>query len=249
MPSRLSSVLAACVVAVPLALWSAPASAAVPTCFGQPATIVGTAGDDSLRSDPMVTDVIWAGGGNDYISGGWPEERLPEYPADLLCGGSGNDRVTGGPGDDRISGGGGDDDVRGDHGADVVHGNGGNDRVIDESYADADSGNDIMRGGSGDDYVTTAWGIDKAYGEAGNDTIVDSECDKSYLYGGSGDDTIESWRSSFEGWSGSYCGYPHQADVINGGEDYDAAQTSTLDQVTKVEDNVRVPLCPDNWCG
>lgn len=249
MPPRLASVLATCVVAAPLALWSAPVSAAVPTCFGQPATIVGTAGDDRLGSDPRVADVIWAGGGNDLIQGGWREDFRPEWPADLMCGGRGNDQVYAGPGDDRISGGDGDDHVDGGDGSDVVQGNGGNDFVRDESYEDADSGNDVLRGGGGDDRLTTAWGIDRAYGEAGNDTIVDWECDRSYLYGGSGDDTFESWRSSFEGWHGSYCGYPHQADVINGGEDYDTAQTSTLDRVTKVEDDVRVPLCPDNWCG
>lgn len=249
MPPRLSSVLAACVVAAPLALWSAPAGAAVPTCFGQPATIVGTAGDDALVGQSGVADVIWAGGGNDGISGGdfYEEDAVPGRAADLLCGGPGNDRVRGGPGNDRISGGDGDDDVRGERGADNVQGNAGNDWVIDESFEDMDSANDIMRGGGGDDYMTTAWGIDKAYGEAGNDTIIDTECSKSYLYGGYGDDTFESWSSSYAGWHGWYCG--DVADVINGGGDYDTAQTSTLDQVTKVEDNVRVPLCPDNWCG
>ncbi|HEV2796116.1 MAG TPA: hypothetical protein VGV65_00720, partial [Nocardioides sp.] len=151
MSSRLASVLAACVVAAPLALWSTPASAAVPTCFGQPATIIGTAGADNLSSSAYVADVIWAGGGDDYVSGNptGEDDFFAEYPADLLCSGPGNDRVRGGPGDDRISGGDGDDELHGGHGSDVVQGNRGNDRIEDESYHDADSGNDVMRGGGG----------------------------------------------------------------------------------------------------
>ena len=240
MPPRPSSVLAACLVAAPLALWSTPASAAVPTCFGQPATIVGTAGADTLVGQSGVADVIYGGGGDDSIRGGdfYGEDAIPGLAADLLCGGRGNDRVRGGPGDDTIGGGDGDDNVDGERGADSVRGNAGNDRISDQSFADMDSSNDILRGGSGDDYMTTAWGTDKAYGEAGNDTIIDSECDPSYLYGGSGADTFESWSSSYDGWHGSYCG--DTADVINGGDDYDTAQSSTLDQVRTVEDNVLV---------
>jgi Ca2+-binding RTX toxin-like protein len=97
---------------------------------------------------------------------------------------------------------------------------------------------DTLRGGGGDDYMTTAWGTDQAYGGVGNDTIIDTECSKSYLYGGSGADTFESWSSSFEGWHESYCG--DVGDVINGGEHYDTAQSSRLDRVTSVENNVRV---------
>ena len=236
MAPRLPRVLATCLLAAPLALWSTPASAAVPTCFGQPATLIGTSGGDVLVGQSGGADVIWAGGGNDFISGGgWEGETLPERPADLLCGGPGNDGVRGGPGDDRISGGDGDDDVRGTWGADVMQGNAGNDRIIDESFHDADSANDVLRGGSGDDFLGTAWGIDRAYGEAGNDTLVDWECHKTYLYGGSGADTFESWWSSYEG---DYC--DHMADVINGGEDHDTAQSSSLDRVTTVEDNVRM---------
>jgi Ca2+-binding RTX toxin-like protein len=240
MTARLSAALATCLLATPLTLWSAPASATVPTCFGQPATIVGTDGPDDLIGQSGVADVIYGGGGNDRISGGafYEDDDVPGHAADLLCGGPGDDGVSGGPGDDRINGGDGNDFVRGRAGADVVQGNAGNDTVRDETFADMDRMNDLLRGGSGDDYMTTAWGIDKAYGGTGNDTIIDLECDPSYLYGGAGSDTFESWSSSFEGWHGSYCLYA--ADVINGGEHYDTAQSSSLDRVTAVENNFRV---------
>jgi hypothetical protein len=238
MPARLSSVLATCLVAAPLTLWSAPASATVPTCFGQPATIIGTDGPDILIGQSGVADVIYGGGGNDYISGGdfYEDDDIPGVAADLLCGGPGNDRVRGGPGNDKVNGGDGDDSVDGERGADVVQGNAGNDRVIDDSNIDMDHMNDLLRGGDGDDVMGVAWGIDKAYGGAGNDTISDIECDKSYLYGGSGADTFKSWWSSYEGVP---CGDTAPFDVINGGEQYDTALSSRLDRVTAVENNVR----------
>jgi Ca2+-binding RTX toxin-like protein len=211
----------------------------VPTCFGQPATIVGTDGPDNLSGQSGVADVIYGGGGDDRIGGGafYEDDAIPGVAADLLCGGPGNDKVSGGPGNDKVNGGDGDDYVNGRRGADVVQGNAGNDQVKDESFADMDRMNDILRGGGGDDYMTTAWGIDKAYGGTGNDTIIDWECDPSYLYGGSGTDTFESYWSSFEG--GPYCG--GTVDVINGGEHYDTAQSSRLDRVTAVENNTRQP--------
>jgi Ca2+-binding RTX toxin-like protein len=41
----------------------------VPTCFGQPATIVGTDGPDTLIGQSGVADVIYGGGGDDGIGG------------------------------------------------------------------------------------------------------------------------------------------------------------------------------------
>ena len=45
------------------------AHAGAPTCFGEPATIVGTPGDDEIRGsdDRSVVDVIVALGGDDLI--------------------------------------------------------------------------------------------------------------------------------------------------------------------------------------
>ena len=131
MPARRSSVLFTCLLVAPLTLWSVPASAAVPTCFGQPATIVGTDGPDTLEGQSGVADVIYGGGGDDRIGGGafYEDDDVPGTAADLLCGGPGNDKVGGGPGNDKINGGDGDDVVNGERGADIVQGNAGNDYV------------------------------------------------------------------------------------------------------------------------
>jgi hypothetical protein len=210
------------------------AQAATPLCFGVPATIVGTAGGDVLVGQSGVADVIYGAGGDDRIVGGdfYSADQVPGRAAELLCGGPGADSVKGGPGNDKVNGGDGNDVVNGGRGGDIVRGNAGDDEVIDESFADMDAGNDTLRGDGGNDRIAVAWGIDKAYGDAGNDTITDTECSTSYLYGGTGADTFESYRSSFEGWNNSYC--PGK-DYINGNEHYDSALVSQPDVVTGVE--------------
>jgi Ca2+-binding RTX toxin-like protein len=100
--------------------------------------------------------------------------------------------------------------------------------------ADNMSGNEIMRGGTGNDRILVGFGLDKAYGDAGNDTIIDLECSTSYLYGGPGADTFESWRSSFEGMA---CGTAK--DVIDGNDGTDRATVGKADSVTRVESITR----------
>ncbi|HJY10348.1 MAG TPA: hypothetical protein VJ250_05315 [Nitrososphaeraceae archaeon] len=65
-------------------------------CLGEPATIVGTEGNDTLVGTPG-RDVIVALGGNDTVQalGG----------DDLVCGGDGNDFLDGGTGTDEGDGG------------------------------------------------------------------------------------------------------------------------------------------------
>jgi Ca2+-binding RTX toxin-like protein len=65
-------------------------------CLGEPATIVGTEGNDTLVGTPG-RDVIVALGGNDTVQalGG----------DDLVCGGDGNDFFDGGTGTDEGDGG------------------------------------------------------------------------------------------------------------------------------------------------
>jgi len=69
------------------------ASAAPPTCGGEVATIVGTAGADVLTGTEG-RDVIVGLAGPDRIDGGGGD--------DVLCGGDGADRLAGGEGDDRL---------------------------------------------------------------------------------------------------------------------------------------------------
>lgn len=69
------------------------ASAAPPTCGGEVATIVGTAGADVLTGTDGP-DVIAGLAGPDRIDGGGGD--------DLVCGGDGADRLVGGEGDDTL---------------------------------------------------------------------------------------------------------------------------------------------------
>lgn len=106
-----------------------PPAPAVPTCHGQEATIVGTAGKDVLRGT-QGRDVIVGLGGDDVIDGRGGD--------DLVCGGPGNDVIQGGYGDDR---------VYGQSGSDVINGGPGDDRIS------GGQGTDVMAGGGGRDYL------------------------------------------------------------------------------------------------
>ena len=155
MRTRIVLVLAALTVA---ALPAATGSAAV-MCFGEVATIAGTAGADTLTgtADP---DVIVGLGGNDTIVGLGGNDRICGNAGnDVIRPGDGNDRVRGGGGWDIILGGDGADTLRGGAGADVVYGEGGNDRLFGEA------GNDNLDGGLGTDTLTGGLGTDTCFGE------------------------------------------------------------------------------------
>jgi Ca2+-binding RTX toxin-like protein len=74
--------------------WAVPAHAAV-TCYGRAATILGTAGGDTLRGTQRA-DVIIARSGNDRVFGRGGKDRI--------CGGQGSDVIHGGVARDRIAG-------------------------------------------------------------------------------------------------------------------------------------------------
>ncbi|MGH8970314.1 MAG: choice-of-anchor Q domain-containing protein [Actinomycetes bacterium] len=100
---------------------------AAPTCDGQVAGIVGTAGDDEIRGT-SGPDVIVGLGGHDEIRG--------RGGADRICGGTGRDELRGGDGNDRLFGQQGRDKLRGGDGNDLLNGG---------------PGSDSCRGGSGRD--------------------------------------------------------------------------------------------------
>jgi Ca2+-binding RTX toxin-like protein len=81
-----------------------------PSCKGQRATIVGTAGSDDLEGT-SGRDVIVGRGGNDELDGNGGR--------DLICAGRGNDDVAGDGGNDRLYGGRGYDEIDGDAGSDL----------------------------------------------------------------------------------------------------------------------------------
>jgi len=169
--------LAAAVILGTLA-WIAdiPAAGAAdpPLCDGQPATLVGTSGDDHLVGTPDA-DVIVGRGGNDVIRGLGGDDRL--------CGGSGRDLLIGGAGDDVLLGGRGADILRGGSGADVLHGHGGADLI------DAGAGADTAYGGRLRDVLLGGPGTDDLRGGPGDDTI-DGGSHRDLLFGDSGDDTL-----------------------------------------------------------
>ncbi|HEX5762629.1 MAG TPA: hypothetical protein VFY04_05865 [Solirubrobacterales bacterium] len=117
----------------------------VATCAGQPATVLGTGGDDRLVGT-VGDDVVLARGGDDIVH--------TFRGHDLVCGGSGDDvvragiwadRVFGNAGRDRLIGGGGADRLRGNRGADRLLGRAGSDNLA------GGAGFDLCRGNRGHD--------------------------------------------------------------------------------------------------
>jgi Ca2+-binding RTX toxin-like protein len=236
----IAAVAALAFAGLPL-IWSAPTQAAVPTCFGKPATIVGTDGPDYLTGQSGVADVIYGGGGNDTISGGdfYQQDQIPGAAPDLLCGGPGDDTMRDSPGSDKLNGGDGNDTMRDyGYGNDLLQGNAGDDWLNDESCADCGYGNDVLHGNGGNDTIANGWGKDKDYGDAGADRLYDYECDgPTYLNGGAGNDYLESYSSSFDGY-GTACN--RVADTVVGGTETDTAKVDRLDSVTGVEHVTRI---------
>src|SRR6266550_9036038 len=105
-----------------LLLWPAVAArAATPTCLGQPATVVGSSGDDNPLLGTSGDDVIVGRAGNDVIRGrGGKDLICGNGGADTLDGGDGADTMQGGDGDDTLTGGAGDDRFLGGAGKDTA---------------------------------------------------------------------------------------------------------------------------------
>ena len=116
---------------------SAAEDAAVPSCRGRTATIVGTDRNDRIKGSPGP-DVIVGRGGDDVIRG--------EQGNDVLCGGYGNDELVGLAGNDRLSGGPGEDGLFGVGGNDIEVGGRGNDLM---TSGGGDAGADVLVGAPG----------------------------------------------------------------------------------------------------
>ncbi len=160
-----------------------------PACFGVPATIVGTTGNDVINGT-AGNDVIVAGAGNDVINSGAGDDRV--------CGDEGNDSISTGVGDDFVLGGSGSDTIVGGDGNDILVGNpgsGSNDDAGDAIYGNAGNdfldgwfGNDVLAGGPGNDTIQGAAGIDTAT-YAGSATAVSANLATNHAVG-EGTDTF-----------------------------------------------------------
>ena len=115
-----------------------------PLCNGLAASIIGTAGNDTLNGTAGA-DIIAGLGGNDVINGLGGN--------DIICAGLGNDRVSGGDGNDLLRGDGGKDILNGGLGRDRLEGGAGNDQLNGGFL------NDTCIGGPGTDTATACENI------------------------------------------------------------------------------------------
>lgn len=175
----------------------APATAAV-TCDGLAATLVGTAGNDTITGT-AAADVIAGLDGND-----------------TLIGLAGNDRICGGLGDDTIYGEATQFPPVAIGGNDRIFGQGGNDLLVGDfglidlpAVAGVSGGMDTLEGGPGADTIageaievildslgtSTGYGLDTISGGDGPDTVYGDTRDLTVAAGGifiveNGNDTI-----------------------------------------------------------
>jgi len=147
--------------------WTAAAS-----CRGQPATHVGTSGNDTIVGT-SGNDVIVTLGGNDTVKS--------KGGADVVCAGAGNDTVRAGSGNDRVLGQGGKDFLLGQGGKDRINGGGGRDHIKGGSGRDnlrGQGANDTVRGQGGADRLNGGPGRDLCNGGAGRDTATACEVEQ-----------------------------------------------------------------------
>ena len=189
-------------------LGSPMAASAALKCFGEPATKVGTNGDDKITGT-SGHDVIVTRGGADTVHG--------EGGFDLICAGPGHDRLFGGPGGEFIFGGEGNDKLYGGRGPfsdfapgpgdDLVEGADGADDIV--HFEDATGpisaslvtqratgqgsdklvSADVLLGGPFGDTLTGNTGDNALIGRAGDDTLRGGD-GFDFIAGQAGDDDI-----------------------------------------------------------
>jgi Ca2+-binding RTX toxin-like protein len=120
----------------------------------QPATILGTAGADTI---------IVTGSGRDVLDG--------LAGPDSIVGGSGNCTLKGAGGSDTLVGGHGNDSIRAGGGSNLIEGRGGNDTLA------GGHGHDSILGGPGNDIIYAQEGAATINGGAGSDTVFADSLD------------------------------------------------------------------------
>ena len=182
------------------------------SCGGKRATIVGTSGNDVLKSK-KASDVILGLGGNDRISAG-------SNGNDVVCGGDGNDRINGNRGNNVLIGEDGNDTILGQGGNDNMVGGGGKDRIVGGSgndQEDGGAGRDVVHGTTGNDRLKGGPGSDRVFGDNGNDG-ADGGGGNDFIDGGLGDDITRLGGGDLNGGPGTdtVVGGPG-VDLVNGG--------------------------------
>jgi Ca2+-binding RTX toxin-like protein len=189
-----------------------------PTCFGKPATIVGTNHHDVI-SATRGKDVIAALDGKDVIKA---KNTRVNHGEDVVCGGAGDDKITGNNernvligerGNDVIKGGPGNDLVVGDNAnpkgsvsggtsRDNLNGTGGKDFMVGDNYARGDAvgaspDKDIVGLDNGDKVIGDSASLtgdarggaaDRLAGADGNDLVVGDSYAPRGNASGSGND-------------------------------------------------------------
>jgi Ca2+-binding RTX toxin-like protein len=133
--------------------------------------------------------VIELGAGADTYT----DKEIAFTDADVFAG-DGNDVVwvsspgatRGGDGDDNLDGGVGRTELWGDNGNDSLDGGAGDDQIV------GGDGNDKLYGEGGHDLLNGGPGVDTVNGGSGDDELNNPDKSKDSLYGGSGNDRIDS---------------------------------------------------------
>jgi Ca2+-binding RTX toxin-like protein len=192
----------------------------------------GNVGDDYIVS-LSGNDTVNAGGGRDTLAGGDDQDSLSgEDGDDDLYGEHGNDTLRGGAGADVLLGGLGNDTLDGGTGADTMDGGTGNDTA---SYANAAASVQVFlynaalnTGDAAGDVLTS---IEALQGSANTDILVGG-FSADTIFGGAGDDWIDGTLGgdSLSGEVGNDSLVSRlQADVLDGGADFDYARYDYAD--------------------
>jgi Ca2+-binding RTX toxin-like protein len=139
-----------------------------------------------------------------YVVYGFSEGSIADHliveSNDTLVGGLGDDTLAGGDDNDSLDGGVGNDSLEGGDGHDTLTGGDGDDVIWVGAQGDNSYGNDEASGGVGNDLIYGSNGADTLRGDEGNDTISGGEegstADKDKIYGGDGDDLLQSGQTT-----------------------------------------------------
>jgi len=212
-PTRpLSALVASALVAASLATVAATAGAATPTCFGKPATIVGTSDGDVIDLTGNPGQIVVTGPGDDSVVG--------SDGKDIVCLGSGDDHFIGNGGNDKVSAGAGNDTIDGGPGNDTIKGKAGDDEI------EGGTGDDDLRGGPGRDHVSGGEGDDVVKGGSGNDRINGGDATTSVAT--SGDDLVKGGKGYDRLWSNWGYDDADTTGTLNGGPGYDYCSASGI---------------------